>query len=685
MNASFQRQKKIDVEDGWDENQFQEKISAELMDRLYRNLFISVPSTFLCALIVFIALYRVSHSYLLIYWFMAVLLLSILRIIQAALYVHDYKCSKLRFYLFLLMVTLSAALWGAVGSFFMPDLEPIEQMIVIVVIAGVAASAVQSLLPSLLASLIYVSLLIIPLECWIFFQNRLSYTLLGVSVVVYLFFNLSSLFRGNQFLKHTLRMKYVNIEMAKNLAIKNNQLTQINQDIQEKENNLQLIHDHAPIGMAIVSLDGKWLNVNNKLCEIVEYSKDELEKLSIDDITYQEDLKCDLDNQAKLLSGQIDSYQVEKRYVRKDNQLIWVLTNVSLVRGNEDTPLYYISQIQDINGRKQNETIIALLGKMNSMLQLCQDSTEAYYIISHTASEIFSRLSGGLAIFNKFTKEHETVNTWGESPLLKPSFKSDDCWAFRSGNIYVVNDPKKDAICHHFEPLPESMYLCIPLIAQGEVLGLLHFSAPAEHMIESYQQQVINNFSEIIKLSLSNIKLKEALSEQAIHDPLTGLLNRRYLYKFLPGMLQHTIQTKKNLSVCMIDIDFFKHINDQYGHDAGDEVLKYIGTLLKNNFRARDIACRFGGDEFIVILNDSDLNDANKRLEQIRLEMANAQIRVQNSLLPQITLSFGVAEAPGHGKTISEILRAADFALYSAKESGRNRIVNFNPAALGHE
>lgn len=660
------------------ENQFQKQIFDEQSDLLYKNLFISVPSSFLCAAIVFIALYRIHHTALLIDWFIAVIVISVLRLGHATLYILDHHCTPSRFNIFLIMTTVSAALWGVAGSLLMPNEHQIEQMIVVVVIAGVATGGVQSLQSSLAACLIYINLLILPLAGWIFSQNGVGYTILGISVTLYLLFNVAISLRGYKFLKQTIRLKYENSDLAKNLSISNKQQMKINQELLEKENNLRLIHDHAPIGMAIVSLDGEWLNVNNKLCEIVGYSKGELEKLTIQDITYPEDLEIDSDSRAKLLSGKLQSYQTEKRYVTKNNQQVWIVTNVSLVRGKENKPLYYISQIQDINERKQHEIIISLLSEMNGMLQLCQNSEEAYNIVSKTASEIFSGMSGGLAIFSKITNQQEMVGSWGQHPSLKSSFKSEDCWAFRSGNIYIFNDPKKNITCHHFNKDPVSMFICVPLIVQSKVFGMLNFIASPGHTITSYQQQVINNFSEIVKLSLANIQLREALSEQAIHDTLTRLYNRRYLYDVLPQMLQYAIRAKQLLSVCMFDIDFFKRINDVYGHDAGDEVLKYIGDLLKHNLRGTDFACRFGGDEFVVVLIGSDMEHSNKQMEHVRLKLAEAKINNQNHQLPPITLSIGIAEAPRNGETVSEILCAADSALYSAKEAGRNRIVNFN-------
>lgn len=654
---------------------FEGKIFSERMEQLYKNLFLSVPSYLLCALVAFIALYQIPHTIALIYWFASVILISIVRIGIAFKYTHDKKYTKLRYYYFILATAISAGLWGACGSLLMPSQHPIEQMIVIVMMAGTSAGSLQSLQPSLISCILYITLGVLPLAVWTFMQESTSYTILGITVVLYLLFNIILCIRGYKFLEQALQLKYANKYLAETVSTSNKQLILKNQEIKEKESNLQLIQDHAPIGMAIVSLDGKWLNVNNKLCEIIEYTKEELEKRSIQDVTFQADIDSDLDSRTKLLSGKIQSYQVEKRYVKKDNQLTWIVTNVSLVRGKENKPLYYISQIQDINDRKQNENIISNLGKMNSMLQLCHDSSKAYDIICKTASEIFPSLSGGLGIFNKSTKVQNTVGTWGNNSLLQPLFQSDDCWAFRSGNIYITNAYKNGAICRHFEVAPQGMYLCVPLIVKNQILGMLNFSASEGHIITSYQQQIINNFSELVKLSLSNIQLKEALSEQAIHDPLTGLLNRRYLYDVLPKMLELTDQTNQRLCVCMIDLDHFKSVNDQHGHDAGDEVLKYFAHLLKNSFRKTDITCRYGGEEFIVVLVDSDIEHAYSQIEQLRLNMTKAKIAISSGELPSPTLSAGLAEAPQHGKSISDILHAADSALYTAKETGRNRII----------
>lgn len=675
MDVSTKANKDKNIEKVLKKNHFQQKIFAEQIDLLFRNLSISVPSALLCATIVFVALYRIPHTSLLLYWYMAVIFMSALRLGLARFYLHDRKGTKLHFHQFLITTAIAAALWGFVGSVLMPPKHLIEQMIVIVVIAGVTAGGIQSLQASLYLCLIFISLIMLPLCTWTFSQNDIAYMILGFSLAVYLLFTIAISWRGFQFLNNTLKLKHENIDLTENVSAKNIQLSQMNQSLIEKENNLRLIHDHAPIGMAVMSLDGKWLNVNTKLCDIVGYSKEELQNMTIHDITYQDDTEIGLESRENLLSGKISSYQMEKRYVHKNGQLIWILTNVSLVLDKDGKPLYFISQIQDINDRKENERIIAGLSNMNKMLQLCHNSKEAYPIISHAAQELFSGLSGGLAILNKLTNEQETMIRWGDHPLLKSSFKPVDCWAFRAGNTYVVNDVATDSICDHFESLPSNGYVCLPLIVQSQVIGMLNFNASEDHNITHYQQQIINNFSEIIKLSLANINLNEALRDQAIHDPLTGLYNRRYLSEWLPQMLQNALRAKSILCLCMLDLDFFKRVNDVHGHDAGDEVLKFIGTLLKNSFRESDIACRFGGEEFVVVITNSNLKQAVLLMEHIRAEIKTAQIHVQDQTLPPITISIGIAEAPLHGATSRDILRAADSALYAAKEAGRDRIV----------
>jgi len=184
---------------------------------------------------------------------------------------------------------------------------------------------------------------------------------------------------------------------------------------------------------------------------------------------------------------------------------------------------------------------------------------------------------------------------------------------------------------------------------------------------------------ETIKLSLANLKLRKTLQEQATRDPLTGLFNRRYLEDTLPRELHGAMRREARISLAMIDLDNFKNFNDTFGHDTGDLVLRESARLLHDNLRKSDIACRYGGEEFAIVLIDSSLANASQRLEQVRLLFEKLEIRHSGQLLSSTTMSGGVAEAPEHGSTMEELMRAADEALYAAKQAGRNRVAAYHP------
>jgi diguanylate cyclase (GGDEF)-like protein len=179
----------------------------------------------------------------------------------------------------------------------------------------------------------------------------------------------------------------------------------------------------------------------------------------------------------------------------------------------------------------------------------------------------------------------------------------------------------------------------------------------------------------VIRIGLADLRLRERLRIQAIRDPLTGLFNRQYLDETLPRECQLAERRQSPLSVAMLDIDHFKQVNDRYGHEAGDEVLRAVGGLLRTAVRSSDIACRYGGEEFVLVLLDADLRAAESRLEQIRCDVKRMQCIHRGRTLPSIALSAGVSEFPMHGRTPGEILRAADEAMYAAKHAGRDRIV----------
>lgn len=176
-----------------------------------------------------------------------------------------------------------------------------------------------------------------------------------------------------------------------------------------------------------------------------------------------------------------------------------------------------------------------------------------------------------------------------------------------------------------------------------------------------------------LKTALEEVQaLQTRLREQAIRDPLTGLFNRRYLTETFDRELLRAHRNGSPISAIMGDIDHFKSVNDTYGHQAGDEVLRAFGTLLKQGARGSDICCRYGGEEFLLVLFDMAIDDAWRRAERLRQAVAAAAIPLGASVV-RITASFGIASFPAHGETGEALIAAADAALYAAKKAGRNQ------------
>ncbi|PKN87109.1 MAG: hypothetical protein CVU46_05505 [Chloroflexi bacterium HGW-Chloroflexi-8] len=346
------------------------------------------------------------------------------------------------------------------------------------------------------------------------------------------------------------------------------------------------------------------------------------------------------------------------------------LAKDSLRKANSDLSLL-VAELQ------KHDQEIKMVNRMNDLLQACKTKEEAYQVIGLAIGEIFPGQCGGLAILHDSANYLETFAQWGDEPALKPIFSLEDCWAMRRGQQHVVLDPQTSIMCTHFLRNPQKGYLCIPLVVQGDTLGLLNIDLPAgmdsEH--ELSWRQLFLTVGEGIKLSLSNIKLREMMRDQATHDPLTGLFNRRYLSDTLPRELNHARRSNSKTCVVMLDIDHFKHFNDTYGHEAGDLMLRELGWILKGNIRKSDIACRYGGEEFVLVLLDTTIEDCQEHLKKIIEKVKAQQIRFGGQLLRSMSLSIGVVEASESVMDADELLVAADKAMYAAKHAGRDCII----------
>ncbi|MEO8143107.1 MAG: diguanylate cyclase [Betaproteobacteria bacterium] len=339
------------------------------------------------------------------------------------------------------------------------------------------------------------------------------------------------------------------------------------------------------------------------------------------------------------------------------------------------------TQAAELSKRNQE---ITLFSKMNDFLQTSTTEAEAYSVISETVTQLFPEDSGAVFVLSATRDMLEAAAVWGPLPPGNLIFPPTECWAQRRGQVHLGIGHER--WCPHVGD-EAHMYVCLPLLAQGETLGILHLlDAPlkdgkaGEARLEE-KSKLAKILADNIGLGIANVKLRENMRNLSIRDPLTGLFNRRYLEEALALELHRTKRNHAQLAVIMVDIDHFKKFNDTFGHDGGDAVLRALGAFLKEQVRGSDIACRYGGEEFMLILSPSTAEGARQRAEKIRADVVNLRVSHGNRDLGAITLSLGVAIFPDHAADAPGLAKAADVALYQAKTGGRNRVVLSAPSS----
>lgn len=327
--------------------------------------------------------------------------------------------------------------------------------------------------------------------------------------------------------------------------------------------------------------------------------------------------------------------------------------------------------MHDLTQRSQRATLLA---KMGELLQSCTSKDEVFAAAFGFAPKIFPTNRGAVALLNSGRSLAEVAGSWHDCQLPVTVFEPNACWALRTGHPHLVAAGDPTAPCAHAAGV-KNTYLCIPILAQGEAIGILHFQATDEApSLADSELSLRTTFAGQVGLSVANIRLREALRTQSIRDPLTGLYNRRYLEEMMARETRRAVRAEYGLGVLMLDLDHFKKFNDTFGHDAGDTVLRQTASFLAKSVRAEDFVCRFGGEEFVVILPMADLAASEARAERIRSHVRELTVLHQGQSLGMITVSVGVAALPLHGTTSKELIEAADAALYRAKRDGRDRV-----------
>lgn len=411
----------------------------------------------------------------------------------------------------------------------------------------------------------------------------------------------------------------------------------------------------APIGMAMVSLQGTFLMVNNALCQMLGYAASELERMTFQEITYAEDLDVDLLHVASLIDGLTSSYRMEKRYVHKDGRIVHVQLDVVLIRDASSAPSHFISQIQDITVRKQMES--ALLETRHRYRTLLDNLPTA--VVVHRADTTIEYANPVSSQLLGLTQDQLLGRT-----------AMDPAWRFvrENGSEMALDDYPVMMVSASGAPL------------RAYVTGVVRGkdASPAWLLVNAFPLMTPAGSLDRIIVSFIDISdrraLERELAQQARTDGLTGLRNRRAFEEDINFEVARHRRSGRPLSLVIADLDHFKRINDTWGHGIGDSVLRTFAEICRRSVREGDIACRFGGEEFAILLPDTELGTAAAIADRLRVESQDASVSLPGSAAVTFSISAGVAELMTSDVGTRPLMKRADTALYKAKSGGRNRV-----------
>lgn len=334
---------------------------------------------------------------------------------------------------------------------------------------------------------------------------------------------------------------------------------------------------------------------------------------------------------------------------------------------------------------KRREEELTAIGKMAEFFQVCTKEYEIMNVISENMESLFPVDAGTVYILNEETNIFTNIHSWGNNSLSDDAFPIEECWGLKKGHPHELQAGKSKMVCNHIKSNDNREYdfLCIPMDTSHKQLGMLYLQCRVpgtgtdREESKKHIEQVLelgSTVAEHIALALSNVRMQEKLQEMAIQDPLTGLYNRRYMQENLEQEIHRSERDNKSIGLILLDIDHFKSINDQFGHGAGDHVLKTLAALLKSHVRKGDICCRYGGEEFLFILPNSSYKNTFSLAEKLRQQVKLLDITYDGKKIGKITISSGVAAYPAQARTFDALIKAADSAMYRAKDEGRDRV-----------
>lgn len=452
----------------------------------------------------------------------------------------------------------------------------------------------------------------------------------------------------------------------------------------ENANDIVFIHD----------LEGRITSINRAAERITGYSRAEALQMKAGQLVAPEHLQMACKILERQIAGESPApYELE--IICKDGRRVALEVSTRIIL-REGKALGVQGIARDISERKKTEEALqqakhnleawvheleqrtremTLLSEMGDMLRACLTTEEAYTVIVRVAQQIFPVQVGALYVISPARNLVEAVAVWGDSSLIERVFAPDECWALRRGRVHWVEDSGVGLLCKHLShPAPEG-YLCVPMMAQSEALGVLYLAQPADSRLTEAKQRLAVAMAEHIAMALSNLRLHETLRSQSLRDPLTGLFNQRFMEESLELELRRAARNRRPVGMIMLEVDNFQAVSQSAGGGAESAILLELGSLLHAIIRKEDVACRYGAEKFIIILPQGSLEVAAQRAENLREMTRNLEIQHRGRPIGHVTVSAGIAGFPDHGRTVEALVRAADAALQRAQQEGGDRVV----------
>lgn len=471
----------------------------------------------------------------------------------------------------------------------------------------------------------------------------------------------------------------------------------------DTEQYYRAIFDEAPVGYHELDAEGRIVRINRTELDMLGYASQEvLGRYVWEFIGEQEKSREAV--LAKLAGTRPPGRSTERTYRRKDGTFIPVTCEDRLIRDTDGRITGIRTAIQDITDRKRAEEQARqaseelarlvkeleeknrqnqILSELRGFLIACSSGDEIGPVAARAMGQLFPDSCGTLLLLSPSKTDLESAARWGAYPddVDENLFAPDACWGLRRGGVHVVDDVRTGLVCPHVKSAVDGGYACLPLTARSEVLGLLHVRTAAAGAVEQQMRPVTGirdlaaTVAEVLSLSIWNMRLRETLANQAIKDPLTGLFNRAFMEDALQREIYRAGRKQTRIGIIMADVDHFKKFNDLHGHAAGDLILVDLANFFRWRMRKGDVVCRYGGEEFALILPDSSLEDTGQRAAELKDAVKGLRVSYGGLELGPVTLSMGVSAFPVSGDSPRELLRAADEALYKAKQAGRDRVV----------